>query len=62
MSERVPCTRFKERTCPKCKGSIIPKLGKINDMHGHRLDCPNCNAFLGWGGKVFKEFKDTSVK
>jgi len=60
--ERVFRTRFKWRECPKCKHYIDPQPNGSNPMHGYRLECPNCGAYLGWGGKCFKEHQATAVE
>jgi hypothetical protein len=52
--EKVFRTRFDERECPKCKTTIIPITnGKSCEMHGFKLGCPLCHAFIGWGGKTY---------
>ena len=59
--EKVFRTRFKDRICPKCKKEISPISNGSNPMHGYRLECPICRAYLGWAGKCFKEHQDTAV-
>jgi PHP family Zn ribbon phosphoesterase len=50
--ETIYQTKFYKRTCHKCEKDIVPiNLGVINEMHGYKLNCPECGAFLGWGGK-----------
>jgi hypothetical protein len=52
--EKLYRTRFEARDCPKCKRCIIPeKNGKTNEMHGYQIHCPECHAFIGWGGKTY---------
>ena len=53
-------TTFIERHCKRCgwEGQPVTK-GAPNEIHGHRLVCPDCGAFLAWGGKV-KQIKDKS--
>lgn len=56
LPEKVFRTNFHERVCPKCKENIKPiTYGETNQMHGYKLACPECEAFIGWGGKIFKE-------
>jgi DNA-directed RNA polymerase subunit RPC12/RpoP len=58
--ERVFRTRFKRRVCARCKIEIMPIANGSNPMHGYKLECPECGAYLGWGGKIFKEHQDTA--
>jgi len=52
--EKVFRTRFDKRECPKCKETIIPITnGHSCEMHGYKLNCPICHAFVGWGGKSY---------
>ena len=53
---RVFRTKFESRVCPKCRENITPFTdGRSNEMHGYRLTCPECNQWIGWGGKQFAE-------
>lgn len=60
--EKVFRNRFKERDCLRCKKHIMPIAKGSNPMHGFRLECPECGAYLGWGGKCFKEHQNTAVE
>ena len=50
-------TTFVERECKKCGHTGQPiDTGVVNEVHGHKLLCAHCGAFLAWGGR------DKSIK
>jgi len=53
-------TDFREIECSQCgyKGKPI-RTGKVNELHGYALRCPECKKFWGWGGRK-KNLKDES--
>jgi hypothetical protein len=59
--ERVFRDRFKWRECPKCKHYIEPQKDGSHPMHGYKLVCPNCKAYIGWGGKIYSAHLETAV-
>ena len=63
VPERVFRTRFESKTCPKCRKHIKPiTMGESNEMHGYKLICPECERFVGWGGKIFAAHLETCNK
>ena len=44
---------FIPRTCQHCSETVTPikRRGDPHDLHGHRMDCPACGKFMGWGGR-----------
>ena len=53
MSEKLPNTVFVPLPCKQCDKKVEPvSNGDVNPTHGYKLFCPECNTFIGWGGKA----------
>lgn len=56
IPEKYNRTKFDSKACPKCKEYITPITdGSSNPMHGYKVFCPVCKAYIGWGGKTYFE-------
>ena len=52
MALKEPNTVFVPLPCKQCGKKVEPvHHGEINPTHGYKLFCPDCNTFIGWGGK-----------